>query len=210
MSVETVKLSVMKTSKYQARTGDVVRNGIDRVAGELGDLHGIRIRLVGHEHRYVVGITTGSEGPQLTDLHIEAAAGVPITPKTLRAIPSRRLAYAAARWASEADGQMFTGPFLGPEAAEMTTEQMDQAITEIRAEADARPGASTRRPRYDDDHYREVAQRVRAAVRSGHPVRETVAAQMHCSVPALDRWIRTTKDKGFLGEDELPRRQSSL
>ncbi|MFW0791774.1 hypothetical protein [Gordonia sp. CPCC 205333] len=192
----------------QLKTGDVMDLG--RVAGERGDLHGIAVRLVGHEHYYVVGITTGSKGPRLVDLQIRSETDAQITPQTLRGIPSRRLAYAAARYALAADG-VFADPVLTrPGDEDLTDDELSEAADARRAEASARPEAATARRRYGDDHYREVAQRVRAAVRTGHPIRKTVAAQMHCEVPTVDRWIRKAKDLGFLGEDELPRRQSSV
>lgn len=191
----------MPTSTTNPAIGDVAHT--ERVTGERGDLFGIRVTLHGHPHRYVVAVTTGKGGPKLIDLHIEAAAGQSITPESLRAIPSRRLAHAAARWALEADGKIFTGPFLGPEADDMTTEQMDQAITEIRAEADARPEATTARGKRGPEHFRRVADLVRTASRSGFQVRPTVAEEFNVSLPTVDKWIRKCKDDGLLAEDEM-------
>lgn len=189
------------TTPTPPERGDVV--AIDRVAGGPGDLHGIAIRLFGHAFTYVVAIVTGHGGPRLVDLQIRSESDTPITPDVLRAIPSRRLAYAAARYASEVDGQIFGGPFLGPEAAEMTGEQMDQAITEIRTAADARPEATTSRGRRGPEHFRRVADLVRAANRSGKSARRTVAEEFGVSLPSVDKWIRHCKDNGLLAEDEL-------
>ncbi|WP_157127647.1 MULTISPECIES: hypothetical protein [unclassified Rhodococcus (in: high G+C Gram-positive bacteria)] len=38
------------------------------------------------------------------------------------------------------------------------------------------------------------------------PVRKTVAAAMHTTPPTLDRWIRAAKDRGYLDENDTPRR----
>jgi hypothetical protein len=185
---------------------------IDRVAGDRRDLHGIRIALHGHPHRYVVGITTGKGGPRLVDLRIQSSSDVAITPDVLRAIPSRRLAHAAAKWVSTVDG-LFGFLRLDPATREALYEiedpkEFERAAVEAVAASKPRPEESTARGRLDDSHYREVAEMVRAAVASGYPIRKTVAAQYKTTIPTLDRWIRKAKDLGFLDEDELPRRNT--
>lgn len=155
----------------------------------MGDLHGIEIELVGHVHRYVVRVETGRGGPRLVGLNIVAPAGVAaptITPAALRAIPARRLAYAAAQFAGRYDGAF--------------------ALPGDTDETHHRPEAPTARNKLDDNHYREVAERVRSAVAMGAPVRKTVAAAMHTTPPTLDRWIRAAKDRGYLDENDIPRR----
>ncbi len=170
------------------RTGDVV--SVTRVDGVVGDLFGILVVLHGHAHRYVVRVVTGKGGPRLVDLQIRSDSDAAITPEVLRAIPSRRLAHAAAQFATMMDGKMAT-PSMARDP-----------------EANSRPGDRTARGKLTDAHYEEVAERVRAAVLGGFPVRQTVAAQMHTSIQTLDRWIRKSKDLGFLEEDELPRRKN--
>ncbi|WP_411815627.1 hypothetical protein [Gordonia sp. SND2] len=189
------------TTPTPPERGDVAHRY--RVAGDVGDLHGIAIRLVGHAFTYVVAIVTGRGGPRLVDLQIRSDNNTAITPDVLRAIPSRRLAYAAARYVSEADGQIFTGPFLGPEADDMTDDQRAAAIAERRSEADTRPEASTSRGRRGPEHFQRVADAVRAANRSGKSARRAVAAEFGVSLPSVDKWIRQCKDTGLLAEDEL-------
>lgn len=178
----------MRTPREHKRTGDVVH--VDRVDGKVGDLFGILVVLAGHAHSYVVRVVTGKGGPRLVDLQIRSETDAPITPETLRAIPSRRLAHAAAQYAATLDRQMAT-PSMLRDSETMT-----------------RPGERTARGKLPDAHYQEVAQRVRAAVLGGFPVRATVAADMNTSVQTLDRWIRKAKDLGYLDEDELPRRKN--
>ena len=178
----------MRTPR-EHKPGDVIY--VRRVEGSpVGSLSGILVVLAGHAHEYVVGVVTGKGGPRLVDLRIQSATDAAITPETLRAIPSRRLAHAAAQFAVTLDGQMAT-PAMVRDPEVMT-----------------RPGERTARGKLPDAHYEEVAERVRAAVVGGFPVRKTVAAEMHTSIQNLDRWIRTCKDKGLLDEDELPRRKN--
>ncbi|UGQ43395.1 hypothetical protein [Rhodococcus aetherivorans] len=162
--------------------GDVV--ACRRVGGDVGDLDGIEVQLHGHGHRYVVAVELTPAGPKLVDLRI---TGPHIDYGVLRAIPARRLAYAAAEYAARSDGRF---------ALPLDTDDTDR-----------RPEAPTSRGRLDDTHYRDVAERVRAAVAIGAPVRQTVAAAMHTTVPTLDRWIRTAKNLGYLGEHDIPRRK---
>ncbi|MGV9748257.1 hypothetical protein ACWDTG_25625 [Rhodococcus zopfii] len=162
--------------------GDVVT--CRRVGGDVGDLHGIEVELYGHRHRYRVTVEISPSGPRLTDLQI---TGPNIDYSTLRAVPARRLAYAAAEYAARSDGRF---------ALPLDTDETDR-----------RPDTPTSRGRLDDAHYRDVAERVRAAVAIGAPVRQTVAAAMHTTVPTLDRWIRTAKNLGYLGEHDIPRRK---
>ncbi|MFD6677650.1 hypothetical protein ACFWDA_25235 [Rhodococcus zopfii] len=162
--------------------GDVV--ACHRVAGEVGDLHGIEVELHGHSHRYVVTVETSPAGPKITELTI---TGPSVDYHVLRAVPARRLAYAAAEYAARHDGTF---------ALPLDTDATDR-----------RPDEPTSRGRLDDAHYHDVAERVRAAVTIGAPVRETVAAAMHTTIPTLDRWIRTAKNLGYLGEHDIPRRK---
>ncbi|NDK92306.1 hypothetical protein GYA93_22500 [Gordonia desulfuricans] len=185
---------------------------VDRVEGSPGDLAGIRVTLHGHDHQYVVGVVTGKGGPRLVDLQIRSETDAAISPETLRAIPSRRLAHAAAKFAYTHDGKFGT-PLLDV-GTQTALEHMDdpaEADAEYRRLASAakqRPEERTARGKLPDSHFQEVAQRVRAAVVAGFPVRETVAGDMHTTVPTLDRWIRKAKDLGYLDEDELPRRKN--
>lgn len=178
----------MRTPREQ-RTGDVT--DVRRVDGGLGDLFGILVVLAGHAHSYVVRVVTGKGGPRLVDLQIRSDTDAAITPETLRAIPSRRLAHAAAQFAATADGQMATPAMVRD------------------PESQTRPGERTARGKLSDAHYEEVAERVRAAVLGGFPVRKTVSADMGTSIQTLDRWIRRAKDLGYLDEDELPRRKNT-
>lgn len=194
--------------------GDVV--GCRRIDGTIGTLDGrIEVELHGHAHRYIVRVETGSGGPRLTELTICSPAGATITPKVLRAVPSRRLAYAAAKWAGRGDGTyaaVFHPPEDGgyvsfhhphPDAPFVSVEYVTQ--DELH-----RPESSTARGKLDDAHLRRVADLVRAAVRSGSPVRDTVAAALGVSKPTVDRRIRTAKDRGFLGEHDIPRHNQPI
>ncbi|MCZ4536348.1 hypothetical protein O4159_12895 [Gordonia terrae] len=178
----------MRTPQEQKRTGDVV--SVTRVGGAVGDLFGILVVLYGHAHQYVVQVVTGKGGPRLVNLQIRSDTDAAITPEVLRAIPSRRLAHAAAQFATMMDNQMAT-PSMARDP-----------------ETYSRPGERTARGKLTDAHYEEVAERVRAAVLGGFPVRQTVAAEMNTSIQTLDRWIRRAKDLGYLDEDELPRRKN--
>lgn len=159
------------------RHGDVA--DIDRVEGKRGDQHGIRVRLVGHPHEYVVAVAPGKNGPRLIDLQIQSDGNATITPKVLRAVPSRRLAHAAGNWAYRHDG-VFAIP-------------SDNGNHERRV----RPEASTSRRKHDDDHYRLVADRMSSAAVGGL-TRKDVAADLGVSLPTLDRWTAEARRRGYL------------
>lgn len=188
--------------------GDVAT--IDRVAGERGDMYGIRVALHGHTHRYVVRVASGTNGPRLVDLQIQSDSDATITPDVLRAIPSRRLAHAAAQWAHVRDGLF---GFLRLDEATREAlyekypddpEEFDRAAAEAVAALKSRPEASTARGKLDDAHYRRVAEHVSKATAAGK-TRKDIAPELKTTVPTLDRWIREAKERGLLGTDQ-PRR----
>ena len=126
----------------------------------------------------------------------------------LRAIPSRRLAHAAAQWAHVRDG-LFGFLRLDEATREALYETypddpdaFDRAAAEAVAALKSQPEAATARGKYDDSHYRRVAEHVTRAAVAGFPVRKTVAQEMNTTIPTLDRWIRKAKDLGFLDDDQ--------
>ena len=189
----------------QHQKGDVAR--IDRVAGERGDLYGIRIALHGHPHRYVVRVASGADGPRLVELQIQSDADVTIKPDVLRAIPSRRLAHAAAQWAHVRDG-LFGFLRLDEATREALYEKypddheaFDLAAAEAVAALKAQPEASTSRGKLPESHYRDVAERVSQATAAGL-TRKDIARKLETTIPTLDRWIREAKKRGYLGTDQ--------
>jgi len=162
--------------------GDVIPHRTKRLDNNL-----IEVRLVGHEHRYVVSVDISGPAPRLTELRIVAdSPEAEIDPSTIRQVPVRRLAAAAARFIAHADGA-----FVTPDEIADSTVASRPEITERRG----------RRPRLDDDHYRQVAALLTEARRLGYSPREYVAEQMHAATPTVDRWIREAKRRGALRRD---------
>lgn len=162
--------------------GDVIPDGTKRL-----DNGRIEVRLVGHDQRYQVRVDLDGPAPRLTELCIVAdAPGAEIDPATIRQVPVRRLAATAARFIAHADGA-----FVTPD------EIADPTLTR-RPEVAERRG---RRPRLDDDHYRQVAALLVEARKLGYPPREYVGNEMHAAIPTVDRWIREAKRRGVLRRD---------
>lgn len=164
--------------------GDVIPDGIRRVSGEPGSADGlIEIPLFGHDHRYRVRIDSSGPAPRLIELHLIPAADAEIDPATIRQVPVRRLAKAAARFISLTEhGVAVAG-------------DLDDPTDLLRP--DHKPG----RRKLDDVHYRQVAKLITAAQKMGLPPREYVGERLHGSLPTVDRWIAEAKRRRFLPRD---------
>ncbi|PVB44271.1 hypothetical protein [Mycobacteroides abscessus] len=171
--------------------GDVVPGGIRRISGTPGTDDGlIEVTLVGHPYRYQVRVEMGTGAPRLTELHLipldPAVAAVDIDPGTIRLVPVRRLAKAAARFIARHDGA-----FVG-------VQELRDPTLELQPE---RPPNGGRRRKLDDTHYRQVAYLLTAAREAGESPREYVAERLEGSLPTVDRWIAEAKKRGHLRRD---------
>ncbi|BAX97123.1 hypothetical protein MSTE_01806 [Mycobacteroides stephanolepidis] len=168
----------------------MIPESIRRVSGTRGNPDGlIELRLVGHPHRYRVGLQTGSGAPKLVELHLLPAdiTAVEIGPAAIRQVPVRRLANAAAQWIARMDGAFTT-------VAELRNPTLD-----LRPE---RAPDGGKRRKLDDVHYRQVADLLIAARTIGERPREYVREQLGpASIPTVDRWIAEAKRRGFLPRD---------
>lgn len=150
----------------------------------------VRVELRGHATAYVVRVTTGPQGPRLVELTIVGNDTAPVDSAALTRIPVQRLAVAAAQWLDGAGGQ-FVGPGQATDPDMFTRPEH----------------AKRRHQRLTDEHLQTVADTVRRAIEGGYPVRTWSAAQLNTAPGTLDRWVRAAKDRGFLGEDEVPRKR---
>ncbi|WP_341267043.1 hypothetical protein [Gordonia malaquae] len=176
----------MNSDSQPSIKGDVIVGGIRRISGEVGGDGLIEIPLVGHNHRYQVRVDRTGAIPQLIELRLVSEDDTAeIDPATIRQVPVRRLAHAAAMFIAYADG----------------------AFTTIREVED--PALNTRpenrgRQVLDDAHYRNVADLLMRAQQLGHSSpRQAVRDQMYGrpSLPTVDRWIREAKVRGYLARD---------
>lgn len=168
---------------YLPIKGDV--ESVIRINGRAGRAGGLlEIRLVGHPHRYRVRIDTSSGAPALIELHLLPIDGTvaEITTDAIRAVPTRRLANAAARFA-----------MLDENKIALAGED-DDPTSLLRP--DHVPGKTL-----DDTHYRQVRNLLLAARRMGLSPREYVKDRLHASIPTVDRWIKEAKNRGFLDPD---------
>lgn len=168
--------------------GDVIPESVRRFSGRKRSTDGfIEIALVGHPHLYRVRVDLDGAAPRLIELHIVPGDNdVEIDPATIRQVPVRRLAKAAAR-------------FIGLTEYKLALpSDYDDPTSIIRP--DHEPGGRT----LDDVHYRQVADLLTKAREWGVSPREYVAARLGASLPTVDRWIREAKKRGF-----LPRNWSS-
>lgn len=177
------------TPGSEALTGDVIPDRIRRVSGDPGSDDGlIEVPLVGHAHHYRVRVILGANGPRLVELHI-IDDDAEIDPDTIRQIPVRRLAKAAATFIR------LTEHGIGlPTAYDPTT-----ALRPDHEPPTRRPGR--RKQPLDDVHYRQVANLLKMAREVGLPPREYVAERLGASLPSVDRWIREAKRRKFLPRD---------
>ncbi|MET9325730.1 hypothetical protein [Tsukamurella sp. NPDC003166] len=143
------------------------------------------IALEGHDHRYAVRIQRAAGGPpRLVELSILSDDdSAEITPATVRQIPVRRLAAAAARFDAPS-------PFVTP----------DELYDPTAAHRPERRRGG-RGNKLDDVHYRQVAALLVAARENGEAPRAAVAASFHVSVPTVNKWISIAKDRGYLARD---------
>jgi hypothetical protein len=169
--------------------GDVIPGSIRRVSGKRGSDDGlIEIPLVGHAHRYRVRVELSSGAPRLVELHL-IGDDAEIDPATIRQVPVRRLAKAAARFISLTEhGVAVAGDFDDP----------TDLLRPDYVRPSRRPGRATK---LDDVHYRQVANLLRAAREIGLPPREYVADRLGGATPTIDRWIAEAKRRRFLPRD---------
>jgi hypothetical protein len=169
--------------------GDVIAERIRRVSGEPGSTEGlIEIPLVGHRHRYRVRIDSRGPAPRLVELHLTSDDdAAEIDPDTIRQVPVRRLAKAAARFISLSEHRVA----MAGDAYDPTNLQRPDLEP---------PGRSNRK--LDDAHYRQVRNLLLWAREIGESPREYVAERFApVSLPTVDRWIAEAKRRGFLRRD---------
>lgn len=167
--------------------GDVVAEAIRRINGDPGSDGGlIEVPLFGHRYSYQVRVELlPSRAPRLAELRMIASDGdTDIDPTSVRDIPVRRLAKAAARFIS-----------LTEHGIGVAGDEYDP--TDLRR-PDIEP--PTRR-KLDEAHYRQVAKLLLWAREIGESPREYVSAQLSTSLPTVDRWIAKAKKLGFLRRD---------
>lgn len=169
--------------------GDVIAERIRRLTGEPGSTDGlIEIPLVGHRHRYRVRIKTDGPAPRLVELHLTSDGdAAEIDPDTIRQIPVRRLAKAAARFITFGES---------PVGRVVTVDELHNPTLLTRP--DLEPPS---RRKLDDVHYRDVAEKLIRARESGESPREYVADLLGASLPTVDRWIKEAKKRGYLRRD---------
>jgi hypothetical protein len=165
--------------------GDVIPDSIRRISGQPGSPDGlIEIALAGHPHRYRVRIDLDFAAPRLVELHlVPGGEATEIDPATIRQIPVRRLAKAAARFIGLTELKVcLAGDFEDP--------------TNL-----VRPDHGAGERVLDDVHYRQVANLLTTAREWGLSPREHVCATLKASLPTVDRWIKEAKKRGFLPRD---------
>jgi len=164
--------------------GDVIPSATRRLSGEPGSTDGlIEISLVGHDHRYVCRIDGSGPVPRLVELRmVSPDDAAEIDPASVRQIPVRRLANAAARFIRSRE-QPFSTEIFGGYTDEL------------------RPDYEPRRRVLDDVHYRKVADLLITGRECGFPPREFAAERLNASLPTVDRWTRESKRRGFLRRD---------
>ncbi|OBF93055.1 hypothetical protein A5773_20120 [Mycobacterium sp. 852014-52450_SCH5900713] len=170
----------------------MIPEAIRRVTGHPGTTDGlIEIPLVGHAHRYRVRIDNSRPTPRLVELQLVSDDdAAEIDPNTIRQIPIRRLAKAAARFI-----------ILSEHGVALAGDVYDQTSLQ---RPDAEPPGRRKRGRghaLDDVHYRQVARLLLWAREIGESPREYVADRLGGSLPAVDRWIAEAKRRGFLRRD---------
>jgi hypothetical protein len=165
--------------------GDVIPETIRRISGRKRSTDGlIEIGLVGHPHRYRVRVDLDGAAPRLMELQlVPDDDNVEIDPATIRQIPVRRLAKAAAH-------------FIGLTEYRLALPSDYDDPTSL-TRPDQVPGGRT----LDDVHYKRVAELLTTAREWGVSPREHVAARLGASLPTVDRWIREAKKRGFLPRD---------
>jgi hypothetical protein len=174
----------------EAIKGDVIAHAIRRVSGEPGSDDGlIEIPLAGHRHNYRVRIDSSGPTPRLVELCIVSDDAAEIGPATVRQIPVRRLARAAARFIALGEGPL--GPVV-------TIDELYDPTVLARPD---RPPKGGKHRKLDDVHYRQVAALLVRAREIGEPPRQYVADQLGGSLPTVDRWIKEAKKRGRLRRD---------
>jgi hypothetical protein len=169
--------------KLKKIKGDI--ESVTRLNGEKGSTEGLfEIRVVGHPHRYQVGIDMRGGSPRLVELRLLPLDGVDaeIDTTTVRSIPVVRLAKAAAQKIG-----IDELPFA-------LAGQEDAALTRLRPDY-------VRGRSHDEDHYRDVALLLTKARELGLSPRKYVAETMNAAIPTVDRWIKRAKELGHLERD---------
>ena len=169
---------------HVAINGDVIPSATRRLSGEPGSTDGlIEISLVGHDHRYVCRIDGSGPVPRLVELRmVSDGDAAEIDPASVRQIPVRRLANAAAR-------------FIRVHEEPFSTEIFGGYTDELRP--DYEPGRRV----LDDVHYRKVADLLNTGRECGLSPRHFAAERLNASLPTVDRWIKESKRRGFLPRD---------
>jgi hypothetical protein len=165
--------------------GDVIPDSIRRISGRKRTTDGlIEIGLVGHPHRYRVRVDLDGAAPRLMELHLIPDNGnVEIDPATIRQVPVRRLAKAAAHFVGLTEYRIALPSDYDDPTSLTRPEQV--------------PGGRT----LNDVHYQEVTELLTTAREWGVSPREHVAARLGASLPTVDRWIKEAKKRGFLPRD---------
>lgn len=141
----------------------------------------VAVRLYDYPFLFVVRLRGGRTGPVIRHLEITADDCQSIDYDDLRSFPLRRIALSAWRWLQRCGGAVgFPG---------------DHALNLARPDNDP-----------DADRLAEMIRLVLAAIRSGRPVRKTVADEMGIGTATLDRMIRRAKDAGLMDGIEIPKR----
>lgn len=172
-------------SRHHPIKGDVIPDSIRRISGRKGSPDGlIEIALVGHSYRYQVRIDIDSAAPKLLELHlVPGDRAIEIDPATIRQVPVRRLAKAAAR-------------FIGLTELKIGNAGDFEDPTDL-----IRPDHVLGGRTLDDVHYRQVANLLITAREWGLSPRDHVAARLGASLPTVDRWIKEAKRRGYLRRD---------
>jgi hypothetical protein len=153
---------------------------VQGVSGYSG-VHPFGVDLYGHPFEYRIRTAEIDGASVVVELLIRPSGhDVPITPQDLRRIPLKRLAAAAALFdqGGEFDWTRFNTPEKQPPC---------------------KPG-----PRgYGDEHYADVAQLARDAVRMNISARQHISRNKHVSVHAADKWLKECRKRGLLVSGEL-------
>lgn len=167
--------------------GDVVAEAIRRTSGKPGSDDGlIEIPLFGHRYRYQVRVElVPRRPPRLVELRMIASDDdTDVDPTSVRDIPVRRLAKAAARFIS------------------LTEHGIGVAGDEYDPTGLRRPDMEPMgRRKLDDAHYRQVAKLLMWAREIGESPREYVSAELNTPLPTVDRWIAKAKKLNMLRRD---------
>ncbi|WP_433730150.1 hypothetical protein ACQP0C_02505 [Nocardia sp. CA-129566] len=160
-----------------AKAGDI--RGFSMSEGRLW----LAVHLYGHDFDYQIRTAEIDGVSHVVELLIRPSdEDIPITPQDLRRIPLKRLAAATA---------------LFGHGGEFEWERMNRPEKPV----PSKPG-----PRgYGDEHYGEVAQLARDAVRMSMSARQYISRSKHVTVHTADKWLKECRKRGHLTAGELRR-----